>query len=699
MAVDGNVGVAITGDDAQVVILPAAAVRWVREVEAPPGAGNLPGSASGVFVGREGELAELRRLLTAKGEAAVAQVSGARAIHGLGGIGKSALVLHYAHAFRHTYTLVWWINATSPKQIAASLADLAMRVCPQWATTTGVRERAAWAILWLQWHPGWLLVFDNVEDPGDLRHYLGTLPDGHHLATSRTATGWHTIAPVMPLGLLDADAAVKLLCTIAFGSESAPTPQQYQDAASLAAELGYLPLALEQAGAYLFETGTSLADYRAMLGKVIDTAVGGIDPERTIASIWRHTLAAIEQKNPQAVTLLNAMAWLAPDATPRTLLAPLCPDSRALGEALGALHAYNMISYSADHRSVSVHRLVQTVLRNRTPDKESSGYPPGRQDAERLLQEAARTRGINDQQWEELLPHVIAFTESTPPQSPASFETAGVLQAVAQYLDDAGRNTHTTRLREAVVAQYEQLFGDADMRTLTSRTDLANAYQDAGCPSKAIPLYEATLALIEETLGVAHPQTLINRNNLANAYTDSGRPTHAIPLLESVLTQSSKLLGETHPHTLINRNNLANAYKASGDLARAIPLYEATLTQSEETLGGIHPDTLISRNNLASAYKAAGDLARAIPLYETTLKLRETRLGETHPHTLNSRNNLASAYKAAGDLARAIPLYETTLKLREEVLGETHPHTVISRNNLVDARRAAQAVQQPDRAP
>ncbi|MFF3360765.1 tetratricopeptide repeat protein [Streptomyces misionensis] len=695
LSVGGSVSVAITGDGAEVVMLPAETVRWAKEVEAPPGEGNLPGPASGVFVGRAAELAELRRLLTGAGEAAVTRVAGTRVIHGLGGIGKTTLALHYAHTFRRTYTLVWWINATSTKQIVAGLAGIATRLCPHWATTTGVQERAAWAIRWLQWHPGWLLVFDNVENPADLRHYLGMLPDGHHLATSRTATGWHAVAPTMPLGLLDPDAATGLLCTLALGAECAPTPRQRRDAAALAAELGYLPLALEQAGAYLFETGTPLGEYRAMLGQVIDTTVGGIDPERTIAAVWRHTLTVIERRNPQAITLLDAMAWLAPDVIPRTLLAPLCPDARTLGEALGALHAYNMIAYSVDRRSVSVHRLVQTVLRSRPPGKESGGYPPGRQDAERLLQRAADD-DTGSPPWERLLPHAIAITESTPPGTPASIETANVLQALAEYQDREGRNAHTVGLRTAALAHYEQLLGDSHPQTLTSRQGLAGAYQDAGDPDRAIPLYEAALALCEETLGDAHPRTLAGRNDLANAYTDAGNPARAVPLLEATLARSEKLLGDIHAHTLIHRNNLANAYKAAGDLARAIPLYETTLRQSEETLGVTHPDTLISRNNLAGAYKAAGDLTRAIPLYKATLGQRERVLGETHPHTLNSRHNLANAYRAAGDLARAVPLYETTLAQRERVLGETHPHTLISRDNLADALRAARAARRPD---
>ncbi|MEU7060298.1 tetratricopeptide repeat protein [Streptomyces sp. NPDC046197] len=499
VAVGGGVGVAITGDGAQVVMLPAEAVRWAKEVEAPPGAGNLPGSASGVFVGRQDELAQLRRLLADEGEAAVTQASGTRAIHGLGGIGKSTLALHYAHAHRRTYTLVWWINAASAEQIITSLATLATRLCPQWAATAGVQERAAWAIVWLQWHPGWLLVFDNVEDPGDLRHYLGTLPDGHHLATSRTATGWHNVAPTMPLGLLDADAAVNLLCTLALGPEHAPTSQQHRDAAALAAELGYLPLALEQAGAYLFETGTSLADYRAMLGQVMDTAAGGVDPERTIARIWRHTLAAIERRNTQAVTLLNVMAWLAADDIPRTLLAPLCPDPLALGEALGALHTYNMIAYSADRESIGVHRLVQTVLRHR-PATDSDGYPPGRKDAEHLIHQAAPDEDTDTPRWERLLPHVVAIADSAPPYSPASTETADAYHAAAQYLYWQGRDAHTIRLRTAALAQYEQVLGDTHPDTLTSRNNLAYVRRAAAAVQQRSTATSTTAADLQQPL-------------------------------------------------------------------------------------------------------------------------------------------------------------------------------------------------------
>ncbi|MFF0625037.1 FxSxx-COOH system tetratricopeptide repeat protein [Streptomyces sp. NPDC004296] len=688
MAVGGSVCVAVTGDGAQVVMLPAEAVRWAQEVDAPQGAGNLPGSASGIFVGRKDELAELHRLLTDQGNATITQASRTRVIHGLGGVGKSTLALHYAHKHRRTYKLVWWINADRTEQITASLATLATRLCPQWATTAGAQERAAWAILWLQWHPGWLLVFDNVENPDDLGHYLGALPDGHHLATSRIATGWHAIAPTLPLGLLDADTAVSLLGTLAFGDEQTLTPEQRQDAAALAAELGYLPLALEQAGAYLFETGTSLAEYRGLLGQVMDTAAGGIDPERTIARIWRHTLTAIEDRNPLAVRLLNTMVWLAPDNIPRTLLTPFSPEPLALGETLGALHPYNMISYSADRQNVSVHRLVRNVLRHQATI-DADGRPVSREEAERLIRQAVPDEDTHSPQWEQLLPHVLALAESALPNSPASSETDDTYQAAALYLHHQGRDAHAIPLLELILDRCEQVLGDTHPNTLNSRNNLANAYRSAGDLQRAIPLHEATLAQYEQVLGDTHPNTLDGRNNLAHAYESAGDLQRAIPLYEATLAQYEQVLGDTHPNTLNSRNNLANAYESAGDLQRAIPLHEATLAQYEQVLGDTHPNTLNSRNNLAHAYRSAGDLQRAIPLHEATLAQYKQALGDTHPDTLASREYLASAYKSVGDLQRAIPLFKATLTQREQVLGVTHPDTLASRNDLANAYRSA----------
>ncbi|MFI5528268.1 FxSxx-COOH system tetratricopeptide repeat protein [Kitasatospora sp. NPDC051853] len=620
-----SIGTAHTGDT---TVLPPEPLHSARDVQAPPGLNNL--DPRPLCVGRDEDLRRLRTALTTSGDAAITQAS---TVHGLGGIGKSTLALAYAHRHRRDHTLTWWLNAESPARIEESLAELTLRLRPEWAGRTTTGQRAAWALTWLQWHPGWLLVLDNVETVKDVSPLLGSLTGGHHLLTSRRAVGWPHSVRTHPLGILDPTEATELLCHHALGGAT-PTPRQQEEARALATDLGHLPLALEQAGAYLRQhPGISIETYRRRLPVKLDKAAEGIDAERTIARIWSQTLTTLD---PRAVTVLQTLAWFAPDDIPVTLLGSTDDD---LHEALAVLAAYSMATVTA--HTVSVHRLLQAVLRS-TATAEPDGTPAGRRSAERAVVRAFPADGPPPDQ-DALMPHLIALASTSPAE--AQDDVIALFVRATQYLRDRGHMAHGVPLHQAIVARHEHVLGDTHPRTLTSRHNLADAYESAGDLERAIPLYETTLA------------------------------------------QSEQVLGDTHPATLVSRNNLASTYESAGDLERAIPLYETTLAQREQTLGHTHPATLTSRNNLAYAYKSAGDLERATFLYERTLAQREQALGHTHPSTLTSRNNLAAAYSAAGDLERAIPLYETTLAQCEQVLGDTHPDTVSSRNNLASALR------------
>ncbi|MGC5401552.1 tetratricopeptide repeat protein, partial [Streptomyces sp. DT20] len=574
-----SIGLAVSGD-VRFVNLPSQAVQWAREVEAPPNTANLPGSASGVFVGRENALDRLRDMLTDSGDAAVTQ---AGAVHGLGGIGKSTLALHYAVRYRDTYTLVWWINAESPELIESGLASLATRLCPHWAHDATAEERTAWAVAWLQWHPGWLLVFDNVEHPDRLRPYVGSLSGGHHLATSRKATGWHTIGPTLPLDLLDPVASADLLCEIAYDRRT-PTPEQREEAEALAAELGHLPLALEQVGAYLHQTGKEIAAYRRALPRMLSKHCEGTDPERTVARVWNQSLQAIRERDPLAVTLLNAAAWLAPDSIARALLTPLVPDTDeaddAVDEALGVLHAYNMITLSSRTPTFSVHRLLQVVLRTPVPGADHPAK--GRTAAEQALLASLPPSGdpllTTTRQWEELMPHITALASNLPPAS-ATDTTIELFDRAAMQARRAGQRARAVPLFEVALAQCERVLGDTHPDTLGSRNDLADAYREAGDLGRAVLLFEVTLAQCERVLGESHPDTLTSRNNLAGVYRDAGDLGRAVPLFEVTLAQRVRVLGDADPDTLCSRNDLAGAYLDAGDLERAVPLFEATLAQ------------------------------------------------------------------------------------------------------------------------
>ncbi|MFE3547415.1 SAV_2336 N-terminal domain-related protein [Streptomyces kronopolitis] len=497
-------GPEITGD-----VLLAAALPDPKRVTASPGTSNLP--PMGLCLGRADELAWLRRALTGLREGAITQSS---TVQGLGGVGKSTLALHYAHRHRGDYGLIWWIRAMSPDSIEQSLTGLTSMLVPDWAATADPESQAAWAMQWLDWHSGWLLIYDNVEDPADLSPYTGSLHGGHHLATTRRTRGWPDDAPQLVLGTLDFDEASDLLCTLAF-KDTVPTLRQRTEARLLAAELGCLPLALKQAGAYLAQNrSVTLDGYRRQLGSNLDKAARDIPAERTIARVWDITLHTLAHIDPLAVDTLYTAAWLAPDIA-HSLLTPPGTNPGTLAEALGTLAAYSMITDTGT--TITVHRLVQIALR--TPqDPEDQRSEHGRERAEqaliRALESPADQDSVNENWWDAQIPHLLALA-TTVPTGHHNHPLIEAYEAAAQHLHQNGHTARAVPLYEATLVQREEVLGDMHPDTLTSRDNLAHAYRSAGDLGRAVPLYEATLVQREEILGDMHPDTLTSRDNLA----------------------------------------------------------------------------------------------------------------------------------------------------------------------------------------
>ncbi|WP_158634096.1 tetratricopeptide repeat protein [Amycolatopsis sp. WAC 04169] len=636
-----------------------------------------------LFVGRSVELDRLEEVLSESGRATVV------AVHGLGGVGKSTLAARFTHLHAGRFGFRWWITADSPAAIDTGLADLAETLQPA-CRDLPVEQRSALGMRWLATHKDWLLVLDNVTSPQDVVGLLERVRTGTIVITSRQRSGWRAVETVpLPLDVLTGDEAVALLARIVV-LEWPDADLSGSD--RLCSELGQLPLAIEQAGAYLAQTRTSPATYLKLLARfperMFTTTAEGGDSQRTMARVWRVTLDHLADA-PAAGQILRQLAWFAPEGIPRSLLTGEAGELE-LSETLGRLSAYSMITLTGT--TVDVHRLVQAVTR--TPDptdphRQPADIATARDSTATLLTAALATLDPHiPATWpvyRMVLPHARALLEHATPNTDTA-QTSRLLSRLGRYLNgqgDAGAAIgYYSRARDS----FQRLNGPDHPNTLSSRSNLAYAYQSAGDLDQAISLYEATLADQERVLGPDHPDTLRSRNNLAGAYQSAGDLDRAISLYEATLADRKRVLGSDHSNTLTSRSNLAYAYQSAGDLDQAISLYETTLADQERVLGPDHPDTLRSRNNLASAYQSAGDLDQAIPLHETTLADQERVLGPDHPDTLRSRNNLASAYQSAGDLTRAIPLLETTLADSQRVLGLNHPTTEIIRSNLDSVR-------------
>nr|WP_281189808.1 tetratricopeptide repeat protein [Millisia brevis] len=123
---------------------------------------------------------------------------------------------------------------------------------------------------------------------------------------------------------------------------------------------------------------------------------------------------------------------------------------------------------------------------------------------------------------------------------------------------------------ETTVSSRERLVGPDHLDTLTSRTNLSDAYRRAGRNSEAIALDAVTLARGERTLGSDHPKFLSIRRALAVDYQSAGRIAEAVALYEAVLVDSSRILGPDHPDTLTIRDHPVQA-KGESDSGASAP--------------------------------------------------------------------------------------------------------------------------------
>jgi Tetratricopeptide repeat len=654
VAIGTNTGVVSTGEsvtiDARTIYLPAEAVRAPAVVGAAQGLHNLPAPGNPVFVDRQEDLAELDVVMSQEPPASPPVV------HGLGGTGKSTLALHYAHRNRDRYNPIWWIPADSPTSVTTGLAALAVRLNPSGNLTAKTSaDAAAWAIGWLQSHDGWLLVLDDAE-PRSIESVLGTLAGGRHLITSRRATGWHRVGRPLPLALLPPDAALDLLMQVINPGDDSDQAVL----ARLAAELGYLPLALEQAAAYIQNRAITPAAYldrlrrypaRMFAARASSEAAGESGRQRTIARIWQLSLQAIEDEQPLAGEILRTLAWVGPDPIPRDLAYQLHEDPLTVDDALALLRTYSMITLTP--QSITIHRLVQAVAR--TPDPADPYRTPeaiseGRDRAARLLLESLPENPLWDvpswPRWRELLPHVLALTDHVGPGQDTP-TTASILLAVSGYLQGDGHFDQAIASARRAVDAYQQIQGPDTLDTLTARSYLASAYRAAGDLAAAAPLHQLNLADSERVLGEDHPETLVARSNLAYLYALQHEEARAIALHERNLTDYERVHGPDHPHTLNARANLASSYRAAGDLPRAIELHEQSVTDYARVFGDDHSETITARSNLAYAYQLAGDLARAIPLHRQVLAGRERLYGPDHHYTRIARQLLTTAEQQA----------------------------------------------------
>jgi hypothetical protein len=644
---------------------------------------------------------------------ALAAASGAgvgvgQVLSGLGGVGKTQVAANLAHRLwvERSVDLLVWITATSQASIITGYAEAAAKV-------TGIddpdpEQAAARLLAWLAepHERRWLVVLDDLSDPDDLtRLWPPVIAGGRTVVTTRRRdaalrAGRH----VIDVDVFTPEQAVGYL-----RDKLAAWPDRQDEVAELAADLGYLPLGLAQAAAYILDRGARMTcgQYRHRLSgqrrRLAELAPHALPDEHaaTVAATWSLSIDRADHLAPAGVArpVLELAALLDPNGIPTTLfsttaVAGYCAtrldrdvDADDTDDAIHLLHRFNLLTVDETTATVRVHRLVQRAVREATGSDD-----PG------LLARTAADALL------EIWPEVerdAAHAQTLRANTAALHAAAGTHLWLTEQgghfvLIQAGHSVGYTGLVAAAIEYFRDLHSTAEQRlgpdhpdTLVARNNVALWRGHAGDAAAAAAAFEELLVDRLRVLGPDHPGTLATRANLAYWRGEVGDAAGAAAAFEVLLADCLRVLGPDHGTTVATRHYLLRWRGATGDAAGAAAGFEELFADRLRVLGPDHPDTLATRANLAYWRGEVGDAAGAAAAFEVLLADQLRVLGPDHPDILATRHSLAYWRGEAGDAAGAAAGFEELFADQLRVFGPDHPYTLTTRHNLTQWRGEA----------
>jgi tetratricopeptide (TPR) repeat protein len=634
-----------------------------------------------------------------------AAISQPLAISGLGGIGKTQTAVKYAYQYWDEYKYILWANADSLETLIPDFVTIAKMLNLPNKDAKEQNLVINSVKLWLETVGEWLLIFDNADKPELIEDFFPSKPKGHILVTSRAQLfqNLNIMTPV-ELDKLEPEESIQLL--LKRTGRKDVERAEYEAIKQLAEEFDYLPLAMEQAGAYISQRKSSFQDYLSSyltrgleLLEKFPPVTGrdtNIDKNRkTVAKTWSLNFEEVEKASPEAADLLYASAFLSHDNIPFEIISN---GAMELGEALSSslkniktdpliiedildpLTKFSLIHRNPGKSLYSIHRMVQVVLRDRMDETDQRMW------SERVAKAVnCAFPEVEFSNWKTcdiLLPQAKTCSELIDKYGFENPEAANLLNGAGCYLRVRARfeEAHPFFIRALEIR--EKIFKPDSQEIAKSLNSLAGLYLDRGKYAESEPLYKRALEIRERILKPDHPDVAKSLNNLAVLYQAQGKYEDSEPLFKRALEIRERILKPDHPDIAASLNNLSSLYQAQGKYNDSEPLFKRALEISEKALGSVHPGVAANLNNLGSLYQDQGKYEDSEPLFKRALEISEKALGSVHPGVAANLNNLGSLYQAQGKYEDSEPLYKRAQEISEKTLGSVHPDVATSLNNL-----------------
>jgi tetratricopeptide (TPR) repeat protein len=616
---------------------------------------NVPFRRNRFFTGRESVFQQLATSRASDHLAAVTDVLG-----GLGGLGKTQTVVEYAYRSRGQYAATLWLRAETEEELRSGFLDAARVLELPEKDAEDAGDAVAAVLAWLERNNDWLVVFDNADDAAILVPYLPQNASGHVIITSRARVFDSLgVATTVPLSQLPPEEARQFLLARTGRHDVGGDERAAVD--DLARQLGYLPLALEQAGAYIAAKAVPFHDYLVSYERhcidLLDQSqpvTGGY--EQSVATTWSLNIAEVERRSVPAAELLRVSSFLAPDAIPiefltmgaaelgdnvSAFLSGVEEDPVQLYELMEPLTQYSLVQIDPDSRAYGIHRLVQEVVKASLSEGEKREWA---RRAIRALQETFPPASFPSWPlYDKLIPHAILGS--------------GLVQHWDFTYDDAGG-----LLNEA--ASF-----------LRIRADFAGSEL----------MHSQTLALARAAVPLDESKVAVSLNNLAFVYVDQLRFGEAEPLLVEALRITEAKPGD-HETLALACNNLAGLYVRMEQFGDAEPLIERAIDiwQPGDPEDEFFTGSLL--NIRAEVNLGLSQLTASLEDAERALAIRQT-VGNPEK-TVRSYTTLGYVYFKLGRFEEADQMLLRAIQGRELIYGPQHPEWIVTLERRAELLKA-----------
>ncbi len=614
---------------------------------------NIINRGTPYFVGRDDLLQELHKILELENQLAIC------ALAGMGGIGKTELVIQYALRYQNNYPGgLCWLQVRGGADLGSQIVDFGryfLNLNP--AKDLGLIGGAKYC--WRNWIEGKVLVIlDDIPNFCDYykEKILPFLPPAQPrfkvLMTSRQNPGASIRG--IDLDVLSPEASLELLRSL-IGSERLDAERAL--AKALCEWLGYLPLGLELMGRYL-----------------------KLHPTLTIAK----AIERLEKKKLAARALsfqkeADMTAKLGVAAAFDLSWEELAQEAQQLGCRLSLF-----VSAPFDWS------LVENCA-IQTEDEEQ--WEEAQEELEELRDSFLVNRHLlqlTKQQTYRLHPLIREFFRAKLEQlANASEYKRNFCQAiveVAKTIPNTPTREQIVELTPAIphIAEVAETLTDwvRDEDLISPFIGLGYFYQGQGAYDQALPWLTNCLSTVKNHLGDEHPNIADILNNLAYLYSLQGRYEQAEPLYLQAFEIAKKHFGDEHSNIANILNNLAYLYSLQGRYEQAEPLYLQVVEMRRKLLGNEHSDVAVSLSSLAELYQEQGRYEEAEPLYLESIEMTKKHFGDETHLVGSSLNGLAIVYGEQGRYEEAEPLYLQSLEIAKKGFGYEHPYVATSLNSL-----------------